>query len=84
MPACCRPATRRSPSSTYTGTSGLLPEYIPSTGAISNVTLSSGAVAPVAGVFSSDNLTFFAGTSGDNQVHLITGQRHNGKPPTPA
>jgi len=57
---------------TYTGTSGLLPEYIPSTGAISNVTLSSGAVAPVAGVFSSDNKTFFAGTSGDNQVHLIT------------
>jgi hypothetical protein len=57
---------------TYIGTSGLLPEYIPSTGAISNVALSSGAVAPVAGIFSSDNLTFFAGTSGDNQVHLIT------------
>ena len=57
---------------TYTGTGGLLPEYIPSTGAISNVPLSSGAVAPVAGVFSSDNNTFFTGTSGDNQVHLIT------------
>ena len=57
---------------TYTGTSGLLPEYVPATGAVTNVTLSSGAIAPVAGVFSTDNLTFFAGTSGDNQVHLIT------------
>jgi len=26
----------------------------------------------VAGVFITDNLTFFAGTTGDNQVHLIT------------
>lgn len=57
---------------TYTGVSGLLPEYVPSTGALTNVPLSSGAVAPVAGVFSTDNNTFFAGTSGDNQVHLIT------------
>ena len=31
-------------------------------------------VAPVAGVVSADNLTFFAGTSGDNAVHLITKQ----------
>jgi len=57
---------------TYTGTSGLLPEYVPSTGAVTNVALSSGAVAPVAGVFTVDDKTFFAGTSGDNQVHLIT------------
>jgi trimeric autotransporter adhesin len=57
---------------TYTGTSGLLPEYIPATGTVSTVALSSGAVAPVAGVFSTDNKTFFTGTSGDNQVHLIT------------
>ena len=28
-------------------------------------------IAPVAGVFSSDNTTFFTGTSGDNLVHLI-------------
>ncbi|MEO7028438.1 MAG: hypothetical protein ABI147_03450, partial [Acidobacteriaceae bacterium] len=57
---------------TYTGASGLLPEYVPATGVLTNVPLSSGAVAPVAGVFSTDNNTFFAGTSGDNQVHLIT------------
>ena len=31
-------------------------------------------VAPVAGVVSADNLTFYAGTSGDNAVHLITKQ----------
>jgi hypothetical protein len=57
---------------TYTGTSGLLPQYVPATGAVSTVPLSNGAIAPVAGVFSTDNLTFFAGTTGDNQVHLIT------------
>ena len=26
----------------------------------------------MAGVFSTDNSTFYVGTSGDNQVHLIT------------
>ena len=61
---------------TYTGTSGLLPLYAPAangTGALSYVTLSGGPTsAPVAGVFSTDNKTFFAGTSGDNQIHLIT------------
>jgi hypothetical protein len=57
---------------TYTGTSGLLPEYVPATGAVTNVQLSGGAIAPVAGVFSTDNLTFYAGTTGDNQVHLIS------------
>jgi hypothetical protein len=57
---------------TYTGTSGLLPEYIPGTGTVTTVPLSSGATAPVAGVFSTDNKTFYAGTTGDNQVHLIT------------
>jgi hypothetical protein len=31
-------------------------------------------VAPVAGVVSADNQTFYAGTSGDNAVHLITKQ----------
>ncbi|HEX4576814.1 MAG TPA: hypothetical protein VH117_05655 [Edaphobacter sp.] len=31
-------------------------------------------IAPVAGVISADNQTFFAGTSGDNAVHLITKQ----------
>ena len=60
---------------TYTGTSGLLPKYVPSAGAgpgtLSFVQLSSGATAPVAGVFSTDNLSFYVGTSGDNQVHVI-------------
>lgn len=60
---------------TYNGTSGLLPEYIPSTGALTNITLGNGATsasAPVAGVFSTDNLTFWTGTSGDNQVHTFS------------
>lgn len=49
-----------------------LPVYTPSTGAVTSVTLANGATAPVTGVFSSDNKFFFAGTSGDNQVHQIT------------
>ncbi len=61
---------------TYTGTSGQLPLYIPAasgSGTLNYVTLSGGPTsAPVAGVFSTDNKTFYAGTSGDNQVHLIT------------
>ena len=31
-------------------------------------------VAPIAGVVSADNLTFYAGTTGDNAVHLLTRQ----------
>jgi hypothetical protein len=57
---------------TYNGTSGFLPEYIPATGTVSNVTLSGAAIDPVTGVFSSDDKTFFTGTSPDNQIHLIT------------
>lgn len=57
---------------TYTGTGGLLPLYAPATGTFNNVTLSNGAVAPVAGVFSTDNTAFYAGTSGDNNVHIIS------------
>ena len=57
-------------------TGALLPAYTPGatagTGTVSTVKLANGATAPVAGVFSSDNLFFFAGTSGDNLVHLIT------------
>jgi hypothetical protein len=59
---------------TYTGSSGLLPEYIPSSGSISYLQLANGATAataPLAGVFSTDNLTFYAGAS-DGQVHLIS------------
>ncbi len=60
---------------TYTGTGGVLPLYQPATsgqGTFSSIKLSGSAVAPVAGVFSSDNSTFFVGTSGDNLIHLIT------------
>ncbi len=56
---------------TYTGLGGILPLYQPATGLITNVPLSGGATAPVAGVFSSDDTTFYVGTSGDNQVHVI-------------
>ena len=62
---------------TYTGTSGLLPYYLPAAtglGTLKYVTLGNGATtasAPIAGVFATDNQTFYAGTSGDNQVHLI-------------
>jgi len=65
----------------YTGAAvdGTLPLYQPAAtgaGTLSSVTLStSGAtapLAPVAGVFSSDNLTFYTGTTGDNLVHILT------------
>ena len=62
---------------TYTGTGGVLPLYQTSTsgmGSVTDVKLSGSAVAPVAGVFSSDNATFFVGTSGDNLIHLVTRQ----------
>jgi trimeric autotransporter adhesin len=59
---------------TYTGSSGMLPEYIPSTGAVTYLELANGATsatAPLAGVFSTDNLNFYVGAS-DGQVHLLT------------
>ncbi len=59
---------------TYTGTGGILPSYIPSIsgpGTVGSIKLSGTAIAPVAGVFSADNLTFYTGTSGDNLVHII-------------
>lgn len=62
---------------TYTGTGGVVPYYTPSTGTIANIPLlqvtgnPSAPVAPVAGVVSADNFTFYVGTSGDNEVHLI-------------
>ena len=63
------------PASATAATTGtLLPAYKPAPsgpGALSYVTLANGATAPVAGVFSSDNGTFYVGTSGDNLVHLI-------------
>ena len=58
---------------TYTGAGGLLPAYAPASGAAPNyVKLSGAATAPLTGVFSTDNNTFFVGTSGDNGIHLIS------------
>jgi len=63
---------------TYTGTGGILPLYKTSAsaagtlGSLPLATTSFGTpAAPVAGVFSADNSTFYVGTSGDNAVHLI-------------
>ncbi len=57
---------------TYTGTSGQLPYYVPATKTVNYVTLTGTATAPVAGAFSSDNKTFYATTSGDNALHILT------------
>ena len=65
---------------TYTGTGGVVPTYVPQAtgpGTLASIPLSTALgtpIAPVAGVVSADNQTFFAGTSGDNAVHLITKQ----------
>ena len=59
---------------TYAGSSGMLPEYIPATGAVTYLQLGNGATtatAPLTGVFSTDNLNFYVGAS-DGQVHLIS------------
>jgi hypothetical protein len=60
---------------TYNGSSGKLPLYVPSTGTLTLLTLGNGATtasAPVSGVFSTDNLNFYTGTSGDDQVHIFS------------
>jgi trimeric autotransporter adhesin len=64
---------------TYTGSGGVLPTYVPSAsgaGTLGSIALATSTygtpVAPVAGVVSADNQTFYVGTSGDNVVHLIT------------
>jgi trimeric autotransporter adhesin len=54
----------------------LLPVYQPSTvagtlGKLTSIPLTGSALAPVSGIFSPDNTIFFAGTTGDNQLHLI-------------
>jgi hypothetical protein len=62
---------------TYTAgaATGVLPYYQPlNTGALGNlatVQLSSGAQAPIVGIFSPDGSIFFTGTSGDDLVHLV-------------
>ena len=60
---------------TYTGSGGVFPAYAPAAsgpGTTTYIKLSGAATAPIAGVISSDNTTMYAGTSGDNLVHLIT------------
>jgi hypothetical protein len=65
---------------TYTGTGGVVPTYTPQAsgaGTLGTIPLSTALgtpIAPVTGVVSADNQTFYAGTSGDNAVHLITKQ----------
>jgi trimeric autotransporter adhesin len=60
---------------TYTGSSGLLPAYAPlasGPGTMTYIPLFGGTtIAPIAGVPSADNSTFYVGTSGDNLVHII-------------
>jgi trimeric autotransporter adhesin len=58
------------------GATGVLPYYVPSTtnyafGSLSTVQLSTGAQAPVSGIFSPDGSIFFTSTSGDNLIHLV-------------
>lgn len=60
---------------TYTGSGGVLPAYSPAAsgaGQTTYIKLSGAATAPISGIESSDNATFYVGTSGDNLVHLIT------------
>jgi hypothetical protein len=60
---------------TYNGSGGVLPAYAPAAtgnGTTTYIKLSGTAVAPVSGVLSADNTTFYTGTTGDNLVHLIT------------
>lgn len=59
---------------TYTGSGGVLPAYAPAasgTGQISYIKLSGTATAPIVGVGSTDNTSFYVGTAGDNLVHII-------------
>jgi trimeric autotransporter adhesin len=62
---------------TYTASAatGVLPYYQPlntgAMGALGTMQLSSGAQAPIVGIFSPDGTIFFTGTSGDDLVHLV-------------
>jgi hypothetical protein len=53
-----------------------LPEYLLNAaggpGTLNYVPLTGSATAPISGVWSTDNTTFYTGTSGDNEVHEIT------------
>ena len=64
---------------TYTTTSttaGVVPQYAPATGMLTNLTLQQASgkpapIAPISGVLSGNNSTLYVGTSGDNLVHLL-------------
>jgi hypothetical protein len=60
---------------TYFGMGGVVPQYAPATKQLTNIALqttSAGTpIAPEAGVVSSDNQTFYVGTSGDSLVHRL-------------
>ena len=58
----------------YTGAAPthVLPYYLPGSATLGSVALSGTATAPVAGVFSSDNTTFYTSTRGDNALHIVT------------
>jgi hypothetical protein len=65
---------------TYQGSGAVVPTYTPQptgAGTLGSIPLSTALgtpIAPIVGVVSADNQTFFAGTTGDNAVHLITKQ----------
>jgi len=68
--------TYSSDAATTPAGGALLPVYKPSAtagtlGTLSSVKLTGTALAPVAGIFSPDNTIFFAGTTGDDLLHLI-------------
>jgi hypothetical protein len=59
---------------TYNGTGGVVPAYAPASsgpGQLQYIKLSGSATAPLSGIVSSDNSTFYTGTAGDNLVHVI-------------
>ena len=68
--------TYTSAATTAPAGGALLPVYQPAAqadtlGTLSGVKLAGSAIAPISGIFSPDNTIFFAGTTGDNQLHLI-------------
>jgi hypothetical protein len=60
---------------TYQGTGGVVPQYAPGTGALTNVPLQKTAngtpLDAVAGAISADNNTLYIGSEGDNIVHRL-------------
>ena len=73
---------------TFNGTSnGKIPYYLPSpnsaNGTLNYFTLANtSSTAPVAGVWSTDNFTFYLASQGDNLVHILTVAYPTGAAPT--